>query len=158
MLFIYMITLLFTCESEVYHTYEVLWCLRNSTEDTLVITHQYLEDSVIISPDKSEPIFDRFIRGVDGDTDFLTFNHFHKIDSINVCTLDSRPLCTWKSSDYRVDIRSVYNGGFWQNDSSALIYGKIKHVNPFADFVLVYEYEVREEDLDESDMHPAYGI
>ena len=145
-------TLLFEeCEGmHVYSEYEMLWCLRNSTERTLVITHPYIEYPVTLLPGKSEPIFEKSAPAANVDVARLPFDHFHKIDSINVCDIEGKPLCTWRLSDYNVNVRGVYNEGCWQFSSRGLGHYKIKHINPFAEYVRVYEYEVGEDDLSTS--------
>jgi hypothetical protein len=145
-------TLLFEeCEGfHVFSEYEMLWCLRNSTERTLVIAHPYIEYPVTLLPGKSEPIFEINAHRAFEDWGFLTFDHFHKIDSINVCDVDGRSLSTWRLSDYSADVRGVYNEGCWQFSSRGLGHYKIKHINPFAEYVRVYEYEVGEDDLSTS--------
>ena len=159
-LFSSIVTLLITCDiRSYYYSCEVLWCLRNSTENTLVITHPYVDNPIIIPPGKLEPVFDEFIKDADEDFEILPFAPFNKIDSIYVCDIDGRHLCTWKSSDYKVDVRGVYNGGFWQTNFVELeSIKKIKHINPFAEFIKVYEYEIREEDLNVSAQNQAEEI
>ena len=149
---VWLFSLLFTkCELIYeYSEYEMLWRLKNSTEHTLVITHSYMDHPVTLLPGKSEPIFEKSAPAANVDVARLPFDHFHKIDSINVCDIEGKPLCTWRLSDYNVNVRGVYNERFWQSSFNPLGERKVKHLNPFAELVKVYEYEVGEDDLSTS--------